>query len=77
MQLFAGDSIALLAMCGFATYALNLKRLPREMGVLAALFVMAVFGTAMLLPFTCGKPLPFRRVGHRQEHPGILVLCYW
>lgn len=51
MQLFAGDFIALLAMCGFAAYALNLKRLPREMGVVVALFVMAVFGTVMLLPF--------------------------
>jgi len=51
MELFAGDFIALLAMCGFAAYALNLKRLPREMSVMVALFVMAVFGTVMLLPF--------------------------
>jgi drug/metabolite transporter (DMT)-like permease len=51
MKLFAGDFVALLAMCGFAAYALNLKRLPREMSVLVALFVMMVSGTVMLLPF--------------------------
>ena len=51
MDLYPGDFIALLAMCGFAAYALNLKRLPRDMNVVVALFLMAVCGTAMLLPF--------------------------
>jgi drug/metabolite transporter (DMT)-like permease len=50
MDLLAGDFIALLAMCGFAGYALNLRRLPRELGVVPALFVITASGTLMLLP---------------------------
>ena len=38
-------------MCAFALYALNLHRLPRELGVVASLTVLSVAGTLMLLPF--------------------------
>ncbi|MDT8319104.1 MAG: DMT family transporter [Xanthomonadales bacterium] len=51
MDLLAGDFIALLAMCGFAGYALNLRRLPREIGVVVALLAITVSGTLMLTPF--------------------------
>lgn len=51
MDLLAGDFIALLAMCGFAGYALNLRRLPPELGVVVALFAITVSGTLMLAPF--------------------------
>ena len=51
LDLLGGDFIALLAMIGFAAYALNLRRLPRELGVVVALFAMTLCGTLMLLPF--------------------------
>jgi len=51
LDLHAGDFIALLAMCGFAGYALNLKRLPRELGVVPTLVAISTAGTLMLLPF--------------------------
>ena len=64
LDLKLGDFIALLAMCAFAGYALNLKRLPREIGVVVALFVISLTGTLMLLPFylwetIAVKPVPF------------------
>jgi drug/metabolite transporter (DMT)-like permease len=49
LDLRAGDFIALLAMCGFAGYALNLHRLPHEIGALAALLGITTMGTAILL----------------------------
>lgn len=62
MDLLAGDFIALLAMCGFAGYALNLRRLPRELGVLVALFGITVSGTLMLLPFYLWETLTVKAV---------------
>lgn len=47
----AGDFVALLAMCGFSGYALNLHRLPRELSGVESLFAITVAGTVMLLPF--------------------------
>jgi drug/metabolite transporter (DMT)-like permease len=45
-----GDFIALLAMCGFSAFALNLKRLPPAFSGVQALFGITLAGTAMLLP---------------------------
>ena len=46
-----GDFVALLAMCGFSGFALNLHRLPRELSDVESLFAITVAGTAMLMPF--------------------------
>ena len=46
-----GDFVALLAMCGFSGYALNLPRLPRELSGVESLFAITVAGTVLLLPF--------------------------
>lgn len=46
----SGDFVALLAMCGFAGYALNLRRIPPELSAFEALFGISLFGTVMLLP---------------------------
>jgi drug/metabolite transporter (DMT)-like permease len=51
LDLQAGDFVALLAMCGFAGYALNLYRLPAVLSGVEALFGITVAGTVMLLPF--------------------------
>lgn len=51
MDFQTGDFLALLAMCGFAGYALTLNRLPRELGAMSSLFGIITLGTLLLLPF--------------------------
>jgi len=46
-----GDFVALLAMCGFSAFALNLKRLPPSFSGVDSLFGITCAGIAMLLPF--------------------------
>ncbi len=50
-ELNSGVLIALLAMCGFAGYAVNLFRLPHELSFLESLFGIIVMGSLALLPF--------------------------
>jgi drug/metabolite transporter (DMT)-like permease len=57
-----GDFIALLAMCGFSGYALNLYRLPQGLSGVEALFGITLFGTAMLLPFYLFETATYRPV---------------
>ena len=46
-----GDLVALVAMIGFSSYALNLKKLPGELSVTESLFGITIAGSLMLLPF--------------------------
>jgi len=55
-----GDVIALLAMAGFAAYAVNVRRLPAELSPVEALFGVIVAGTALLLPFYVIESVFFR-----------------
>ncbi len=51
LQFNQGDLIALLAMCGFAGYAINVYRIPEELNVVESLFGIIVSGCIVLLPF--------------------------
>jgi drug/metabolite transporter (DMT)-like permease len=51
LQFNQGDLIALLAMCGFAGYAINVYRIPEELNVLESLFGIIISGSIVLLPF--------------------------
>lgn len=51
LQFNQGDLIALLAMCGFAGYAINVYRIPETMNVMESLFGIIVAGCIVLLPF--------------------------
>ncbi|MFQ5982441.1 MAG: DMT family transporter [Woeseiaceae bacterium] len=51
LEFNVGDLIALAAMFGFASYALNLRKLPKELSVLESLFGITVAGSILLLPF--------------------------
>ncbi len=58
-----GDLIVLLAMFGFATYAINIRRIPSELTVTQSLFAVIIFGLVPLLPFYLAetvmyKPMP-------------------
>lgn len=57
-----GDFIALLAMCGFSGYALNLHRLPRELSGVESLFAITVAGTILLLPFYLVESIAWKTV---------------
>ena len=51
LQFNQGDIIALLAMCGFAGYAINIYRIPEELNVVESLFGIIISGCIILLPF--------------------------
>lgn len=51
LELHSGDVWILLAMPVWGLYSVLLKRVPREIGGLALLFVIAASGVAMLLPW--------------------------
>jgi len=46
-----GDFLVLLAMFGFAGYAINIRKIPQEFNVVEALFAIALLGLVLLLPF--------------------------
>jgi drug/metabolite transporter (DMT)-like permease len=50
LEFNGGDLLVLLAMFGFATYAINIRRIPRHYAVTESLFVVIVFGLPWLLP---------------------------
>jgi len=51
LQFNKGDLLALLAMCGFAGYAINVYRIPEDLNVVESLFGIIVLGCLVLLPF--------------------------
>ncbi len=51
LQFNMGDLVALLAMCGFAAYAINIHRIPEKLNILESLFGIIVMGCIVLLPF--------------------------
>lgn len=51
LQFNSGDIIALMAMCGFAGYAITLRKLPVELNGPEVLFAIAGLGGLLLLPF--------------------------
>ena len=59
-----GDLIILLAMLGFATYAINIRRIPHDLKGPQSLFVIILFGLLPLVPCyaletTLYRPIPF------------------
>jgi drug/metabolite transporter (DMT)-like permease len=57
-----GDLIVLLAMFGFATYAINIRRIPGELTPAQSLFGVIVFGLVPLLPFYLVESVVYRTV---------------
>ena len=59
-----GDLIQLTAMFGFATYAINIRKIPKGFTTAQALFAVIIFGSIALIPFYLAetllyKPMPF------------------
>lgn len=51
LELNGGDLIALTAMCGFAGYAITLRKVPAQLSAFECLFAIAGLGSLLLLPF--------------------------
>ncbi|MDP2644905.1 MAG: DMT family transporter [Desulfobacterales bacterium] len=59
-----GDLLVLLATVGYAVYAINIRRMPKNLGTFPALLVIMSAGSVFLLPFYIAetiylKPFPF------------------
>lgn len=46
----AGDLLAILSVFAYAAYAINIRKIPRALGVFPALFVIMAFGVLSLFP---------------------------
>ena len=59
-----GDFIVVLAIVSYSMYAINLRKIPSELGTFPSLFLIILFGSFPLLPIYIGetvlvKPFPF------------------
>ncbi|MBL1141131.1 MAG: DMT family transporter [Proteobacteria bacterium] len=57
-----GDLIAILAMCCFAFYAINVPQIPKELDGAESLFGLIICGCIMLLPFYLIETIFYRSV---------------
>ena len=69
----AGDLIALLAMFGFAGYAIRFVRIAHRLTAARALFPMIVAGSVLLLPFYLLESLVYRTVPLTPTSVGAIV----
>ncbi len=58
----SGDLIVLLAMFGFATYAINIRRIPAEYTVVQSLFAVILFGLIPLTPLYLAETVLYKSV---------------
>ncbi len=68
-----GDLIALAAMFGLASYALNLRKLPTELSAVESLFGITVAGSLMLLPFYVLESMFYATVPVRASTVTVVV----
>jgi drug/metabolite transporter (DMT)-like permease len=57
-----GDIVVFIATFGYAAYALNVYRLPHEMGLFTSLFLVSVAGTVVIFPFYVWETVAVRPV---------------
>ena len=62
LQFNTGDLLAMIGMCGFATYALNIRRIPESLTSIEALFAIIVIGCSALFPFYIFESFMYRTV---------------
>lgn len=69
MEFNKGDLLLVLAMIGYGTFSVNIRKLPRELGSFATMAVVLTFGCVGLLPFYLfetyqvgGFPVTFKNV---------------
>lgn len=57
-----GDLLVTLATLGYASYAINLRKLPKQLGPFTALFIILMAGSFFLLPFYLVETVYFKPV---------------
>ena len=68
-----GDFVVLLAMFGFATYGINIRRIPAEFHVTESLFAIILLGLVPLLPFYLVESFAYRPVPVSVQSVGVVV----
>ncbi|MEE8056964.1 MAG: DMT family transporter [Pseudomonadales bacterium] len=58
----SGDFIAMLAMCGFSLYAINIRKIPLALNTSEKLFWVAFIGSIFLLPFYIAESILYKTV---------------
>ncbi len=62
MSFNRGDLIVLVAMFGFAGYAINIRHIPTSFTAIQSLFAVIVFGTVLLLPFYIAETVMYKPI---------------
>ncbi len=62
LEFNAGDLLAMVGMCGFATYGLNIRKIPESLTSVESLFAIIVIGCAALIPFYVFESVMYRPV---------------
>jgi drug/metabolite transporter (DMT)-like permease len=62
LQFNYGDLLTLLAVLAFAFYAINIRKIPKDLDARVSLFVIIMTGCIMLLPFYIAESVLFRSV---------------
>lgn len=57
-----GDMMVLLAMLGFAAYAINIRRIPAQLNAVESLFPVIVFGSLAVLPLYLAETVLYKPV---------------
>lgn len=73
LQINLGDLVCVTAMCGFAFYALNVKKLPRSLSVAESLFGISLMGTLVLAPFYILESLFYKPVPVNLQSAGAAL----
>ena len=69
-----GDILVIVAICGYALYAINIRKLPATLGTFPALLVMLVSGSLFLLPFYLAESFYLKPVSFSMKFIGIIII---
>jgi len=68
-----GDLIVLLAMFGFAGYAINIRKIPGGFTAIESLFAVIIFGVTFLLPFYIAETMLYKPMSFSWQSALIVV----
>ena len=69
-----GDFLVILAILGYAYYAINIPRLPRELGTFPTLFVILITGSLFLLPFYIAETVYIQSVPFSLKTISLVII---
>jgi drug/metabolite transporter (DMT)-like permease len=73
LEFNAGDLLVLLAMLGFATYGINIRKIPAQFHVTESLFAIIVLGLLLLLPFYVAESMAYKTMPANTETAGVVI----